>query len=95
MTSVGEVVATILWIYLIILLIRFVIDLVRMLSRGWEPSGIVLILAEVVFTLTDPPLKLLRKVIPPLRIGGVALDLSFLVLLIGLQLLIRLALTLL
>ncbi len=95
MTSVGEVVATILWIYLIILLIRFVVDLVRMLSRGWEPSGIVLILAEVVFTLTDPPLKLLRKVIPPLRIGGVALDLSFLVLLIGLQLLIRLALTLL
>lgn len=95
MSGVGEVIATILWLYFVILLARFVIDLVSMLSRSWEPKGVVLLLCEAVFTVTDPPLKLLRKLIPPLKIGGVALDLSFLVLIILLQIAIQLAVTLL
>lgn len=93
MSSVGEVVATILWLYFVILLARFVIDLVQMLSRSWEPKGFVLLLCEAIFTLTDPPLKLLRKLIPPIKLGGVALDLSFLVLIILLQIAIQLAVT--
>ena len=52
MTGLGEIVATILWLYFVILLARFVIDLVQMLSREWVPKGIVLVLCEVVFTLT-------------------------------------------
>lgn len=95
MSGLGEVIATILWLYFVILLARFVIDLVSMLSRSWEPKGVVLVLCEAVFTVTDPPLKLLRKLIPPLKIGGVALDLSFLVLIILLQIAIQLAVTLL
>jgi YggT family protein len=84
--DIGQILATVLWLYLLVLLARFVLDLVQMLSRDWTPKGPLLIIAEAVYTLTDPPLKLLRRVIPPLKVGGVALDLSFLVLLIGLQL---------
>ena len=57
MTGLGEIVATILWLYFVVLLARFVIDLVQMLSRTWQPKGFVLLLCEAVFTLTDPPLK--------------------------------------
>lgn len=89
--SVGDIVAAILWLYFIILLGRFVIDLVQMLSRDWEPSGAVLLICEFVYTLTDPPLKLLRRLIPPLKLGSITLDLSFIVLIIILQVAIALA----
>jgi len=92
---VGEIVATILWLYFVVLLARFVIDLVQMLSKSWRPSGIVLIISEFIFTITDPPLNLLRRIIPPLKIGGVTLDLSFLVLIILLQIAISLSISLL
>ena len=59
-----------------------------MLARDWQPKGVVLIVAEAIYTLTDPPLNLLRRVIPPVRIGGISLDIAFLVLFIGLQVLI-------
>jgi len=88
MTGVASVLATILWLYILVLLARFVFDLVQMFSREWTPKGPVLVVAEAVYTLTDPPLRALRRIIPPLRIGGVALDLSFIVLLILLQLMI-------
>lgn len=91
MSGLGEVVATVLWLYFVILLARFVIDLVQILSREWRPTGPVLVICEAIFTLTDPPLKALRKIIPPLRVGGIALDLSFLVLVILLQIAIQLA----
>ncbi|MGV1035723.1 MAG: YggT family protein [Candidatus Nanopelagicales bacterium] len=91
MSSVGEIIATVLWLYFVVLLARFVIDLIQMLSRTWQPSGFMLVVAEFVFTLTDPPLKLLRRLIPPLKIGSVTLDLSFIVLIIALQIAIQLA----
>lgn len=94
MSSVGEIVATVLWVYFLILMARFVIDIVQMLSREWQPHGIVLVFAEFVYSLTDPPLRLLRKLIPPLRLGGVALDLAFLVLVIAIQVLIQVAVVL-
>ncbi len=91
---VGEIIATVLWLYFVVLLARFVIELVQMLSRDWEPKGAVLIVAEAIYSVTDPPLKALRKVIPQLRLGGVALDLSFLVLVIALQIGIQVAVSL-
>ncbi len=91
MSSVGQVIATILWLYLLILLARLVLDLVQTFSREWTPKGPVLVLAEGVYTLTDPPLNLLRRIIPPLKIGGVALDLAFIVLFILLQVAIAIA----
>ncbi|MCB0914736.1 MAG: YggT family protein [Actinobacteria bacterium] len=85
MSSIGQIVATVLWLYILVLFARFAFDLIQMFSRDWTPKGIILVLAEAVYTVTDPPLKFLRRFIPPLRLGGVALDLSFLVLLILLQ----------
>jgi len=89
-STVGDVLSTILWIYLLLLIARVVIDLVMMLSRSWQPSGFVLVIVEAIYTVTDPPLNLIRKIIPPLRLGGVGLDLSFLVLFIVIQVLISL-----
>ena len=56
-----------------------------MFARSWRPHGIVLVLLEMIYTVTDPPLKALRRVIPPLRLGSISLDLSFLVLIIAVQ----------
>ncbi|MFC5041227.1 YggT family protein [Ornithinimicrobium kibberense] len=55
-------------------------------SRDFRPKGPVLVLANGIYALTDPPLKALRKVIPPLRLGGIALDLGFLVLILAVSL---------
>lgn len=77
-------------IYLIILLIRVVLEYVRMFSRNWQPRGVILLAVEGVYTVTDPPVKALRKVIPPLRLGPVSLDLSILVLFILINVAIRL-----
>jgi len=84
------VLSTILWLYLLVLIARVVVDLVMMLSRDWVPRGPVLLIVEAIFTLTDPPLRLLRRFIPPLRLGGAAIDLSFLVLFILINVLLQL-----
>lgn len=88
MSPVANVIVDVLWLYLLVLIGRLVLDIVQMLARDWQPKGIVLIIAEAIYTLTDPPLNLLRKVIPPVRLGGIQLDIAFLVLFIGLQVLI-------
>jgi YggT family protein len=80
-----------LWIFFILLIARLVLDYVQMFARSWRPTGVVLVIAEIVYTITDPPLKALRRVIPPLRIGGIALDLSFLVVIVIVQVLIQVA----
>jgi YggT family protein len=60
-------------------------------SRGFRPTGVLLVFFEVVFTITDPPMRFLRRFIPPLRLGGVAIDLSFLLLFILTQIAINYA----
>jgi len=94
MTAVGQVLATVLWLYWLVMIGRLVLDLVRAFARNWSPRGVLLLLAEAVYSITDPPLRALRRVIPPIRIGTVQFDLAFLILLIGLQILINLALLL-
>ncbi len=80
----------VVFVFFIVLLIRLVFDLVQSFARAWEPRGPLLVGLEAVYTVTDPPLKALRRLIPPLRFGGVGIDLGFLVLLIGLQILLYL-----
>ena len=82
-----QIVASVLLVFLILLFARFVIDWVMVLARGWRPTGLVAAGLEVVYATTDPPLKALRKVIPPLNLGTVRLDLGFMVLLIAVLLL--------
>jgi YggT family protein len=69
-----------LWVYLLLLIARLIISWIQAFSRDWHPTGVVLVIAEVVYTATDPPLRLLRRYIPSVRLGTVALDLSFMVL---------------
>jgi YggT family protein len=80
-----QIVILFLWFYFLLLIGRLVLDYVQMFARSWRPTGPVLVIAEVIYTLTDPPLRALRKVIPPLRLGTVSLDLSFLVLIVLIQ----------
>lgn len=77
-------------IFIVTLFIRLIFDWIQVFSRDWRPKGILLIVAEAVYTLTDPPIKALRKVLPPLRIGNIALDLAFLVLIFGCSILLNL-----
>jgi YggT family protein len=77
-----EVLHYVLTIYLVILVGRMIFGWVQVFAREWRPSGILLVVAEGIFTATDPPLKFLRRFIPPLRLGMVAMDLSFMVLFI-------------
>lgn len=79
---------TALWLYFILLIGRLILDYIQMFARSWRPHGPVLVLAEIIYTATDPPLRALRKIIPPLRIGSITLDLSFIVLLILIQVMI-------
>ncbi|MFJ6213974.1 YggT family protein [Streptomyces sp. NPDC092296] len=79
-----------LTVFLIILLFRLVMDWVFQFARSWHPGKVMVVVLEATYTVTDPPLKLLRRFIPPLRLGGVALDLSFFVLMIIVYVLISL-----
>lgn len=88
MAVVYQVIVLALWLFLLTLIARVVIDLLQIFARDFRPSGLVLVLFEVVFTVTDPPLRALRRVIRPIRIGAVAFDLAILVLFIGTQVLI-------
>lgn len=74
---VGVVAYVVLLVYFVALWGRVVLDLVQAFRAGWRPHGAVLVLAEVVYTVTDPPIKAVRRVFPPLRLGAFALDLGF------------------
>lgn len=94
MQSIQSAVAALIWAYILLLIMRMIIGLIMAFARDWEPRGLVLVVVEGVFTLTDPPLRALRKVIPPLRLGSIQLDLAFLILILLLQLLLQLVLSL-
>ena len=91
MQVLREVLTYVLTIYLVILIGRMIFGWVQVFARDWRPTGIVLVLAEAIFTVTDPPLKFLRRFIPQLRLGMVALDLSFMVLFIVVLILLEVA----
>ena len=81
----------VLSLYLVVLIGRMIISWVQAFARSWYPHGVILVVAETIFTLTDPPLKFLRRYIPPLRIGRVAMDLSYMVLFIVVLILLQVA----
>jgi YggT family protein len=90
MLSVGSLLASVLNIFLFALLGRLIFDYVQMFSRTWRPKGIILYFVEAIYTITDPPMKFVGRFVPPLRLGAISLDMSFIVLFFGTQLLIRL-----
>jgi YggT family protein len=78
-----------LLVFLLLLIFRLVMEYVFMLARSYRPTGVVAVVLELCYTVTDPPLKALRRVIPPLRVGRVSIDLSFIVLFIAVQILMN------
>ncbi len=76
----GGAIALLAGLYMLVLIARMIFDWIRILSSLWRPRGIILLLANVIYFFTDPPLKFLRKMIPPVRLGGnVAIDTAFLI----------------
>ena len=78
---------TALNIFILALVARLILDYVRIFKPSWRPQGIVLAVAEFIFAITDPAVNFVRRLVPPLRLGPVALDLSFIVIFLGAQLL--------
>ena len=81
MHLVGQILFTVLLVFFLLLLFRLVMDYVFMFARGFRPQGLLAIALELAYSATDPPLKAVRRVLPPLRIGSVSLDLGFTVVL--------------
>ncbi len=77
--STLHVVVDVLQVFELLLVIRLIFSWVFMFARSWQPSGWGAAGLEVVYSTTDPPLKLVRRFVPPLRLGGMALDLSFII----------------
>ena len=94
MFAFGLTLYYILFFFIALLWIRFIVDWVQVFARQWEPRGPLLVALEGVYSATDPPIVALRRVIPPLRIGSVALDLSFILVLVTAWLLLRVVATL-
>jgi len=82
-----SLIATVLYFVLVVFLLmmwaRFFLDLAGNFARGWRPRGAVLVLAEAVFAVTDPPVRAVRRVVPPLRAGGIALDFAWSIVLLA------------
>lgn len=72
----------VLFVFWLLLIARIVIEFIRSFSRDWHPRGLTVVILEIVMSVTDPPVKLLRRVIPQLTIGAVRVDLSIMVLLL-------------
>ena len=87
MTVVGNVLLFALQIFFWLMLIRLVFDWVQVFARSWAPKGPVLVVLEIVYSVTDPPIMFIRRFVPPLRIGSVAIDTSFLIVLVVVYLL--------
>jgi YggT family protein len=83
--SIGSILIQVLNIFVLFLFIRLILDYVRLFKPGWRPRGVILPIAEIIYTVTDKPLGFVRRFVPPLRLGAVALYLSFIVLFFGIQ----------
>lgn len=89
MNAVLYVLYYVLFFFWLLLTARIVADLVRAFARDWRPAGGVAVGLETVYTVTDPPVKALRRVIPMVRVGRIGLDLSIMVLLLLVFILMR------
>jgi YggT family protein len=74
---VASIVHLVLLLYVFVLFARLILDYIPMFNREWRPKGFGLVAAEAVFTVTDPPIRFFRRIIPPLRIGSLSLDFGF------------------
>ena len=74
---VGSVLRLAIRLFVLLMWARLILDLVAAFSRGFRPRGVFAVLTETVFIVTDPPIRMFRKILPPIRLGQVALDLGW------------------
>lgn len=80
---VWAIIALVLWVCFILVWIRLVVEVTRMFAQRWRPAGVAAIGIEIVYSSTDLALRPLRRLLPPLRVGTVSLDLSVPILIIA------------
>ena len=81
----SSILIQLLGLFKLALFARIIIDYIRMFARNWRPNAIFLTIFEFIYSITDKPMRFVHRFIPPLRLGGVAIDLSFIVLLIAIN----------
>ena len=81
MAILAAIALYVLYAFLALLFLRLIVGWVMVFARDWHPTGLVAAALEVAYTATDPPLKALRRVLPPLRLGSFSVDLAFIVVL--------------
>lgn len=82
MSTAAAIAQLVIFVFVLFLLTRIILDFIQVFSRDWRPQGAMLVVANTVYDVTDPPIKLLRRFIPPVTIGPVRFDLAFMVLFI-------------
>ena len=87
MHAVWSLIHIALWIFIALMWVRFVVDWVQIFARNWSPTGFLLVVLELVYSATDPPIKFVRRFVPPLRLGSIMLDTSFLIVMVVVYLL--------
>lgn len=90
MRVVGTILGLVVLVFFVFLIARLVLDWIQAFARDWRPQGVMLVVAEAVYSVTDPPLRALRRIVPPLRIGQVSIDLAFMILFVVTLLLLNL-----
>ena len=90
MEIIGAVIDLVLRLFLLLLFARFVVDWVQVFARSWSPKGFVLVLLEIIYSITDPPILFVRRFVPPLRLGSIMLDTSFIIVLVSCYILLEL-----
>ena len=89
MELIGLTLYGVVWVFIALLWVRFVVGWVQVFARSWNPKGPLLVVLEGVYSVTDPPILALRRVIPPLRLGSIALDLSFFIVIVAAYLMLN------
>ena len=90
MEIIGALIDLVLRLFLLLLFARFVVDWVQVFARSWSPKGFVLVLLEIIYSATDPPILFIRRFVPPLRLGSIMLDTSFIIVLVACYILLEL-----
>jgi YggT family protein len=83
MSLIGQIVVFALQIFFYLMIARFIAELVMSFNRSWRPSGLLLPILDITYTITDPPLKFVRRFVPPIQLGAISLDLAWTIVLFG------------
>jgi YggT family protein len=75
MTSIQTVAISLINLFLLVLFVQAVLS--------WFPGGRTASVQQLCQRVTEPVVGPIRRVLPPVRLGGVGLDLSFLVVFLG------------